>query len=88
LRSARATWSAPRWRTSPSTAATCSPPPPSRRRPPSRSTSPRRATRPRFANTKELTDLYTKGQTEAFETLSARIAELTEEVKAAMAAKK
>ena len=41
-----------------------------------------------IANTKELTDLYTKGQTEAFETLSARIAELSEEVKAAMAAKK
>jgi phasin family protein len=41
-----------------------------------------------IANTKELTDLYTKGQTEAFETLSARIAELTEEVKAALAAKK
>ena len=41
-----------------------------------------------IANTKELTDLYTKGQTEAFETLNARIAELTEEVKAAMAAKK
>jgi len=41
-----------------------------------------------IANTKELTDLYTKGQTEAFETLNARIAELTEEVKAAIAAKK
>ena len=41
-----------------------------------------------IANTKELTDLYTKGQTEAFETLNARIAELTEEVKAALAAKK
>ena len=41
-----------------------------------------------IANTKELTDLYTKGQTEAFETLNARIAELTEEVKAAFAAKK
>jgi len=40
------------------------------------------------ANTKELADLYTKGQTEAFETLSARVAELTEEVKAAIAAKK
>lgn len=40
------------------------------------------------ANTKELADLYTKGQAEAFETLSARVAELTEEVKAAVAAKK
>jgi len=39
------------------------------------------------ANTKELADLYTKGQTEAFETLSARVAELTEEVKAAIAKK-
>ena len=41
-----------------------------------------------IANTKELADLYTKSQTEAFETLSARVAELTEEVKAAIAAKK
>lgn len=41
-----------------------------------------------IANTKELADLYTKSQTEAFETLNARIAELTEEVKAALAAKK
>jgi phasin family protein len=40
-----------------------------------------------IANTKELTDLYTKGQTEAFETLNARVAELTEEVKAAFAKK-
>ena len=40
------------------------------------------------ANTKELAGLYTKGQTEAFETLSARVADLTEEVKAAIAAKK
>ena len=40
------------------------------------------------ANTKELADLYTKSQTEAFEMLSARVAELTEEVKAAIAAKK
>ena len=39
------------------------------------------------ANTKELADLYTKSQTEAFETLSARVAELTEEVKAAIAKK-
>ena len=41
-----------------------------------------------IANTKELADLYTKGQTEAFQTLNTRIAELTEEVKAALAAKK
>jgi phasin family protein len=40
-----------------------------------------------LANTKELADLYTKGQTEAFEALSARVAELTEEVKAAIAKK-
>jgi phasin family protein len=40
------------------------------------------------ANTKELAELYTKSQVEAFETLNARIAELTEEVKAAFAAKK
>ena len=40
-----------------------------------------------IANTKELADLYTKSQTEAFETLNARVAELTEEVKAALAAK-
>ncbi|MBS0538612.1 MAG: phasin family protein [Proteobacteria bacterium] len=39
------------------------------------------------SNTKELADLYTKGQTEAFEALSARVAELTEEVKAAIAKK-
>ena len=39
------------------------------------------------ANTKELAGLYTKSQTEAFETLSARVAELTEEVKAAIAKK-
>jgi phasin family protein len=39
------------------------------------------------ANTKELADLYTKGSTEAFEALSARVAELTEEVKAAIAKK-
>jgi phasin family protein len=39
------------------------------------------------ANTRELADLYTKGQTEAFEALSARVAELTEEVKAAIAKK-
>ncbi len=40
-----------------------------------------------IANTKELADLYTKGHTEAFETLSARVAEMTEEVKAALAKK-
>ncbi len=40
-----------------------------------------------FANTKELADLYTKSSTEAFEALSARVAELTEEVKAAIAKK-
>jgi phasin family protein len=39
------------------------------------------------ANTKELADLYTKSSTEAFATLSARVAELTEEVKAAIAKK-
>ena len=60
-------------------------PPPSRRRPPSRSTSPRRATTLAIANTKELADLYTKGHADAFETLNARVAELTEEVKAAFA---
>ena len=40
-----------------------------------------------IANTKELADLYTKSQTDAFETLNARIAEMTEEVKAALAKK-
>ena len=40
------------------------------------------------ANTKELVELYSKGHTEAFAALSARVAELTEEVKAAIAAKK
>ncbi|HZQ02284.1 MAG TPA: TIGR01841 family phasin [Reyranella sp.] len=40
-----------------------------------------------LANTKELADLYAKSQAEAFETLNARIAELTEEVKAAIAKK-
>ena len=40
-----------------------------------------------IANTKELADLYTKGQTEALETLNARVAEMTEEVKAAIAKK-
>ncbi|HEY2871190.1 MAG TPA: TIGR01841 family phasin [Reyranella sp.] len=41
-----------------------------------------------IANTKELADLYTKGQADAFATLNARVAELTEEVKAALANKK
>ncbi|MBN9091025.1 MAG: TIGR01841 family phasin [Reyranella sp.] len=41
-----------------------------------------------IANTKELAELVTKSQTDAFEALNARIAELTEEVKAAIAAKK
>lgn len=41
-----------------------------------------------ITNSKELAGLYTKGQTEAFETLSARVADLTEEVKAAISAKK
>jgi phasin family protein len=41
-----------------------------------------------IANAKELTDLVGKSQTEAFEALSARIAELTDEVKAAIANKK
>ena len=40
------------------------------------------------ANTKELVELYSKGHTEAFAALSARVAELTDEVKAAIAAKK
>ena len=38
-------------------------------------------------NSKELADLYTKGQTDAVTALSARVAELTEEVKAAIAKK-
>ncbi len=40
-----------------------------------------------IANTKELADLYTKCQAEALETLNARVAEITEEVKAALAKK-
>ena len=40
-----------------------------------------------MANTKELTDLYSKGHTEALAALSARVSELTEEVKAAIAKK-
>jgi phasin family protein len=39
-------------------------------------------------NTRELAELYAKGQAEALETLSARVADLSEEVKAAIAAKK
>jgi phasin family protein len=41
-----------------------------------------------ITNTRELAELYTKGQAEALETLSARVADLTEEVKAAIAARK
>ena len=40
-----------------------------------------------ITNSKELADLYTKGQTDAMTALSARVAELTEEVKAAIAKK-
>ena len=40
-----------------------------------------------ITNSKELADLYTKGQTDAVTALSARVAELTEEVKAALAKK-
>ena len=40
-----------------------------------------------IANAKELADLVGKSQAEAYEALSARIAELTEEVKAAIAKK-
>ena len=40
-----------------------------------------------IANTKEIADLYGKSQAVAFEALSARVAELTEEVKAAIAKK-
>ena len=40
-----------------------------------------------MANTKELADLYSKGHTEALSALSARVSELTEEVKAAIAKK-
>jgi len=39
-------------------------------------------------NTRELAELYAKGQAEALETLSARVADLSEDVKAAIAAKK
>jgi len=40
-----------------------------------------------ITNMKELADLYTKGQADAVTALSARVAELTEEVKAAIAKK-
>ncbi len=40
-----------------------------------------------LANAKELGDLYAKGQTEAFNAINERIAELTDEVKAAIAKK-
>lgn len=40
-----------------------------------------------IANSKELADLYSKGQTDALTALTARVAELTEEVKAAIAKK-
>jgi phasin family protein len=40
-----------------------------------------------FANAKELADLVGKSQADAYQALSARIAELTEEVKAAIAKK-
>lgn len=39
------------------------------------------------ANSKELADLYSKGQTDALKALSERVAELTEEVKTAIAKK-
>ena len=40
-----------------------------------------------ITNSKELAELYSKGQTDAVTALSARVAELTEEVKAALAKK-
>ncbi len=40
-----------------------------------------------ITNSKELADLYTRGQADAVTALSARVAELTEEVKAAIAKK-
>ena len=39
------------------------------------------------ANAKEIADLYSKGQAEAFATLSERVSELTDEVKAAIVKK-
>ena len=41
-----------------------------------------------ISNAKEISDMVGKSQTEAFDALNARVAELTEEVKAALAAKK
>ena len=41
-----------------------------------------------IANAKEIGDMVGKSQSEAFDALNARVAELTEEVKAALAAKK
>ena len=40
-----------------------------------------------IANTKELAELYSKSQAEAFQALSQRVSELTDEVKAAIAKK-
>ena len=40
-----------------------------------------------IANTKEIAELYSKGQAEAFAALSHRVSELSEEVKAAIAKK-
>ena len=40
-----------------------------------------------IANAKELAELFSKGQAEAFATLSGRVSELTDEVKAAIAKK-
>src|SRR5215211_2287215 len=40
-----------------------------------------------IANSKEIADLFGKSQADAFQALSARVAELTEEVKAAIAKK-
>ena len=40
-----------------------------------------------IANTKELADLYSKGQAEAFAAISNRVSELSDEVKAAFAKK-
>ena len=40
-----------------------------------------------LANTKELAELYAKGQTEAFAAINERLSELTDEVKAAIAKK-
>ncbi len=85
--SARATWSAPRWKTSPSTAAKCSPPRRSRRRRSSRSTSPRRATRRRSPTPRRSRISSARARPMLSQALSARVAELTEEVKAAIAKK-